>query len=285
MQRSDAAALHEDRRAGAVELQQLAGGFHGRGRQHQPAQAPAGHQEALAETVHDDEAVRGRRDVQEGGRRSRSSEIDPFVDLVGHDPGAGVAAVIEHHLLLGAREGPAGGVVGRIDQQHAGARRHCRQQLLQVELPRAPMRPQRHPRHAGAQDRRLCREVGPHRHHGHDLVPVAHQHLHRQHQRAHARRGDGHAPGIQWLVQSAAIGGDGRAQFRQPEVVRIEGLAACQRFSGGLAHRLRRDFVALAEPEGEHVVASDTGIGHFTDLGTGQVPDGVTHRSSFVDGP
>ena len=46
------------------------------------------------------------------------------------------------------------------------------------------------------------------------------------------------------------------AKFGQPEVVRVEGLAVEQRLRRGAAHRLGRDFVTLAEPEGQHVAAT-----------------------------
>ncbi len=50
-QRGHAGALREHAGAGGVELDQLAHAVHQRGRQHQPAEAPAGHQEALGEAV------------------------------------------------------------------------------------------------------------------------------------------------------------------------------------------------------------------------------------------
>ena len=46
--------------------------------------------------------------------------------------------------------------------------------------------------------------------------------------------------------QPAGGGGDGGAQLRQAQVVRIKGLAGLQRGDAGGAHRLGRDFVAFA---------------------------------------
>ena len=72
-------------------------------RQHQPAQAPAGHQEALREAVHDDQAVVGAGDVQEAGRRRPVAEADALVDLVGDDPGAGARGSASRIACCSAR--------------------------------------------------------------------------------------------------------------------------------------------------------------------------------------
>ena len=91
---ASAAALDEHRRARAVELDQLADGVAADRRQHQPAQAPAGHQEALGEAVRRRQPVVGaRRCPGSSARGRRVAEPDALVDLVGHDPGAGAAAV------------------------------------------------------------------------------------------------------------------------------------------------------------------------------------------------
>ena len=55
------------------------------------------------------------------------------------------------------------------------------------------------------------------------------------------------------------------AQLGQPQVVRIKSLATLQRIDRRLADEIRRDFVALAKPERQHVAAAHARIGDFTD--------------------
>jgi hypothetical protein len=84
--------------------------------------------------------------------------------------------------------------------------------------------------------------------------------------------------GGDFRMQLAGVVGYRLAQFRQAQVVRIEGFALLQRLDGGLADELGRDFVAFAEPEGQHVVASHAGIGDFADFRFFEVLDGLAHK-------
>ena len=59
---------------------------------------------------------------------------------------------------------------------------------------------------------------------------------------------------------------DRRAQFRQPQIMRIERLATAQRLHGSLSDECRGDFIAFPKPEGEHVTATQCGIGDFANL-------------------
>ena len=265
-QRGQAGALHEHRRARGVELDQLADRVGQCGRHHQPTQPPAGHQKALGEAVRHDQPVVGVGDVEKTRRRFSVPEEHPFVDLVRNDPGAGAAAVVEDGLLLGARQRPAGRIVRRIDQQHAGLRSHRAQQRVHVERPRASPNLERHALHRGTQDGRLRGQVGPHRDHGHHLVAGAGQRLHRQHQCVHARRGDGDAVGPDGAVQPADVARQRLTQRRQAEVVRIERVAAVDRCHRRIAHERRCGLIAFAEPEGQHVAASEAGVRHFANL-------------------
>src|SRR5438093_4221605 len=83
-------------------------------------------------------------------------------------------------------------------------------------------------------------------------------------------------------MQARGVAGDRVAQLGQTEVVRIEGLASRQRLGGRLANRGGRDLVALAEPEGEHIVAADAGIGDFANLRSRKVGDHGSHWVSLV---
>ena len=132
----------------------------------------------------------------------------------------------EQRFLLGAGQGPAGRVVGRIDEQDASAFGHGVLEGVDVEPPRAVLRrPQREADDVGAEDRRLRGEVGPDRYDGDHLVAGAHQCLHREHQRADARRRHGDAGAVDGRLQGARVAGDGVAQLGEAVVVLIEGLA------------------------------------------------------------
>ena len=83
-------------------------------------------------------------------------------------------------------------------------------------------------------------------------------------------------------MQRRGIAGDGHAQFGQAEVVGIEGFARVDRTLGGFSDGQRRDLVALAEPEGQHVVAAESGIRDFADLRSRQLLDHLAHAFSFM---
>ena len=145
-QRRQAAALHEHRRARGVELDQLADRV-----EMAAAAAPASPGASRSSgsswrSCAPRPAGRRRRRCRGSSGAARPvAEVEPLVDLVGDDPGAGAAAVVEDGLLLGARQRPAGGVVRRVDQQHAGApvsrpRAASSRSSAQHALPR----PQRH---------------------------------------------------------------------------------------------------------------------------------------------
>ena len=65
--------------------------------------------------------------------------------------------------------------------------------------------------------------------------PATDQRLHRQHQRAHARRRHGDAVAVDGRMQGARVAGDGFAQLGEAEVVRVEGLAVGDRLRCGVA--------------------------------------------------
>ena len=72
-------------------------------------------------------------------------------------------------------------------------------------------------------------------------------------------------------MQAAQIAGDGAAQLRVAEVVRIEGVGRGERGAGGFAYRQRRRAVGFAEPELEHIGAAHARVGDFADLGRIQI--------------
>ena len=274
----DPGALHERRRARRIEFDELAQCVHRVLRRDQPAQAPARHHEALRKTVRDDEPVVGQRDVEETRRAALSGNvIEPLIDFVGDDPGAGAPAVREERLLLGAAQRPAGRVVRRVHEQHARLGSHHVEQALQVQAPRAGLGSKRYGLDDGAEDSRLRSQVRPDRHDGNDFVTRVEQGLHREHQRIHAARRDGDS--IHWnrAVQPARVGGECLAQLGQAEVVCVK------RFSRGdgarrrFAHVRRRCFIALAEPERKHVAAADSGVRDFANLRRRQLFDCTPH--------
>ena len=283
------AALREHRRAGCVELDQLADVQRHLGRKNQVAQAPAGHEEGFREALRDHQPVLRLGDVQKAGRRAGGrvvAVVQALVHLVRENPRARGAAVRQDGRLLLVRQRPAGGVVGRIDDQQACSRRDGGQQRRQVQLP-GPLCVglQRHAAQARPHDQRLRGQVGPDGRDGHHLIPGVDQRLHGDDQGVHATRGDGDAVGRNGMpvrpVQAGAIGGHGIAQRRQPQVVAVKGLARLQRCDGRVAHRVGRRFVALAEPEGQHIRATHACVGHFPDLGLFEVENGLTHETDL----
>ena len=86
-------------------------------------------------------------------------------------------------------------------------------------------------------------------------------------------------------VQAAGVLRDRVAQLGQAQVVGVEGFALLQRFDRRLADEVRRDLVAFAEPERQHVAAPHAGIGDFADLGFFEVLDGVAHGASLINQP
>jgi hypothetical protein len=153
----------------------------------------------------------------------------------------------------------------------------CASNRIQVQRPAPAFGLERKAAQVRAQDQRLRREIRPDRRHRHDLIAGVDQRLHRQHQRVDAARSDGDAVAGDLAVQTAHVVGHRIAQFGQAEIVGIEGLALLQRFDRGLADEVGRDFVAFAEPEGQHVAASHAGVGDFADLGFFEVDEGLAH--------
>ena len=76
-------------------------------------------------------------------------------------------------------------------------------------------------------------------------------------------------------MQAGDVGRDCFPQLGNAEVVRIEGLAGVQSVYARLPDECGRDFVGLAEPEREHVVAGHAGVGHFANLRGAQAADGL----------
>ena len=230
------------RRAGGVELDQLADVRRHAARQHQPAQAPAGHQEALRKAVDDDQAVVGRGDVEKARRAAlrRRLEVDALVDLVGDDPGAGRAAVREERLLLGARQRPAGRVVRRIDEQRrgcVGVTASSSASQVERHAPSAPgaARSARRgaPRIAGCAVRlgqtgttATTSSPAPTSACIASISAFTPDDVTAMRSRADGR------------CKRADVAGQGLAQLGQAEVVRVEGLAALQRLDRGLADEL-----------------------------------------------
>ncbi len=184
-------------------------------------------------------------------------------------------------LLLGAAQGPACRVVGRVDDQQAGSGCHRRQQFVHVELPAACHRLEADATHYRAHDGWLRSQVGPDRCDRHDLVAGINHRLHRQHQGIDAARGNRNPVGPDGrsalAAQAVAISGNGFTEFRQPEVVSVKGLAFAERARSRLADKGRRDLIALAKPELEHIAAPHAGIGDLADQGLFEIEDNLSH--------
>ena len=173
-------------------------------------------------------------------------------------------------------ERPAGRVVRRVDEQHAGLPVSRRAAAPRRSSRQAPSRVGRSDTRVTlrAEDRRLRRQVGPDRHDRHHLVAGADQRLHRQHQRVDAGRRDGDALGADRRMQrrrcsaaSPRAARAGRGCARRRSRPRPASACAASRMNCG------RGLVALAEPERQHVAAADAGVGDLADLRAGQLVD------------
>jgi hypothetical protein len=133
-------ALGEHAGAGGVELDELAHVVR-HGRPASPA-SPGASRSSGSSWRSCAPPPAGRRGRRRPGSWARSARrglvVQPLVDLVGQDPGAGLAAMRQDGLLLGARQRPAGGVVRRVDDQQLGGRRDGGQQRRPGRASRRP---------------------------------------------------------------------------------------------------------------------------------------------------
>ena len=180
-------------------------------------------------------------------------------------------------LLLVTRQRPAGRIIGGVDDQDFGAGGHGCHQGRHVQRPHAVHGRQGEAVDTSAHDGGLCGQVGPHWRDSHHLIASIEQLLHGKHQRVDTATGHGHAVDSDRAMPVAHVDRDGLAQFRQAEVVGVKSLATLQRLDGGLANEVRRDFIALAKPERQHVLAAHAGIGYFTDTGLFKVLNDLAH--------
>ncbi|MNV35242.1 hypothetical protein D3C71_1266830 [compost metagenome] len=236
-----------------------------------------------------DQPVLGLSHVQKAGGRAVgrvARVVQPLVHLVCQDPGARVTAMRQDGGLLLARQRPARGVVGCVDDQQARARCDGGQQRIHVKLPRAVhVGHQWHGAHLRTQNARLRHQVGPHGGDQHHLVARVHQRLHGHHQAVHTagRHCDAVKPriGVLLRVQAVHVARNCVAQFGQAQVVGIKGLALLQRRNGRVADEIGRHLVALAKPELQHIAAPQAFVGHFADARLFEALDYFSHAISL----
>ena len=268
-------ALHELGDAGGVVFDQFPDVLANRGGDHQPPDPPPGHQPGLRKAVCADDPVLGFRRAEQGRRGGRARRVEPqsFVDVVGEDPGAEAAAVIVDRRAIGRRQGPAGRVARRVQQQQPGRRGDRLEESLQVESPLAVDHAQRDPGEPRTEETRDLGQVRPDGGDCDDPIAGLEDRLHRDHQRGHA--GTRHRDALRVErppMQRAQIVRERVAQLRETEVVGVEGFPGLQCGDAGLAEVRRRRFVALAEPESQDVVPAETGVRDLAHLRGGERP-------------
>jgi hypothetical protein len=74
-------------------------------------------------------------------------------------------------------------------------------------------------------------------------------------------------------MQTGEVARERFPQLRPAEVMGVVGAAGQQGLGRGLADKLRRGLVALAEPEGQDVVAAHARVGHLPDFRDAKVQD------------
>ena len=240
--------LDEAARAGNRVLKQLRRHLDDLGRGRHVADAPPRHGDAFGKAVDRDDA---RRNVGVGGRADVfvSVEEDLLVHLVGQQDDVGVA---EHEAAqdfrLGARQHPAGGIVGIVDDEQARfARDFLFQSLFGYAVAFVGIEGNRHGNGRGRlRDGRIRH---PARRQVHHFVAGIHQRAHGGVNGVLAARRDDHAVGViaGAAVLGAELGSDLFAQLRQAVahgVVRIAGVDLTEQFVADLPGRVEIRFAS-----------------------------------------
>ena len=228
--RSHAGLLNERGHAGMGGLDDLADPITCTLRQDHPAEPPAGHDPGFGEAVDHDDAVVRRRDVQHRRRRCRSVIDQPGVDLVGDQPDAAAAAYVQDRPQFGQARGPAGGVIGGIQDEDPRAFQHLIQPVeVQPETPVVHCQ-QIDRFNLRAADQRGIGDVRPCRFMQDDTLSGAHdcrqRHVHGCHPRPrHLHPRLGH----RLRMQIGQIPGEGCAQRQQAAHIGVFRLPFCQR--------------------------------------------------------
>ena len=188
------------------------------------------------------------------------------------------AAVFENRALGFAVDGPAGRIVRRVDVNRARSGLQRRQQALEVERPAFGREAERKSDRFGAEDLGNFHQVRPDRRDDHHAVTRPHQRLSGQHERRHAGTGYRNAvgsdlPGSAAAMKAGEIIADSVSQFRDAEILRIEGLPSFQSVDSGPADEIRGDLIRFAEPECDHIFLAHRGVGDFADLRRAKLPD------------
>ena len=197
-------------------------------------------------------------------------KIQVFIHLVGQNPRPRGAAVLKNGSLLFPTERPAGGIVGRVDNQQLGVRCDLGQELGQVQRPRTciasgvavRLRSQGNGREFRAHDHSLGRQVGPHRRDRYHFIPSIHQGLHGEHQCVHTTRSHSNPlrlHGRKAFRRRVLLGHhlrDSLAQRGKAQVVGVKGFSPLQRIYRRLANEVGGDFIAFTEPKSQNITAA-----------------------------
>ena len=220
------------------------------GRQHCPAQPPAGHAEILGKAVHHRDFAR-----QTERRRRLLSVRQALVDLVHHQHAAPLADKARDFFQLAGRNQRAGGIRGRAENQAARAaapgRLHLRERGLEVRTGRQLERAR------AAFERAHHVAVG-------GIAGVRHQEfvaridVQREREQQRAGAAGGHRDALRVDISGeggAVVAGDRCAQFRQPQRRRVGAAPVAQRAHRGFGHLRRGGEIGLADLHVDHAAA------------------------------
>src|SRR5207248_9869043 len=87
--------------------------------------------------------------------------VQALVNVIGDDPDAMLAAMLQGGPLLGGAQAPAGRIVGRVDDKGAGAGRERIEQAIHVARPPIATESKRYARHVGAENPRNLGQARP----------------------------------------------------------------------------------------------------------------------------
>ena len=147
--------------------------------------------------------------------------VEPGIDVIGNDPDAVPAAMLQHQTLLLGRHGPAGGVVGRVNHHRFGARCQRRDQLFHVERPMTALRRDCHARNLCAGRLESTDDIGPARLNCDNPVAGSHKKFSRQHEALHSGRGDCDLSRFQTAAQKFVAISTNRLPQRHRAIVRL----------------------------------------------------------------
>ena len=147
--------------------------------------------------------------------------VEPGIDIIGNNPDAMPAAMLQHQVLLLGRHGPAGGIIGRVNHHRFSARCQRCNQLFNVKRPMTALGRDCHARNICAGRLESTDDIGPARLYCYNPVARRYKKLSRQHQALHSRWGHCDLNRLQTAAQKFIAISTNRLPQRHRAIVRL----------------------------------------------------------------